>query len=396
MITQFRVQNFKALRDVTLDLTPIHVLIGPNDSGKTSILQAIEALSRSVVLPLGEAFAGGWDGSQLVWRHENVPVRFKVTAPIGENQCGYELACQFPFEGKLAKVHEERLISTVLPSFDLTERNQHRTFLHRDERRENPRPTIPDDLRPFLDLIRTSIRGAHSYRWDPSMLALPVAIDATRELRMETPGFGLVQFLDEILSLDRSAFAELEQRFFALFPQYEALRFVVTKSAFRAAPTNFIGTVRLQDAHGKEIVLKRKDGTEVPASQLSDGTLLILAYLAVQYSPQPPRFLLLEEPENGIHPARLKDVIDILRGLIDDRERTQVILTTHSPYVLDHFRPDEVTLCRMTKDKGEVEVLPLSKSDLVRSQSSLFTLGEIWTAEGDEALARPTEEVSAP
>jgi AAA15 family ATPase/GTPase len=40
MITRFRVRNYKALRDVTLDLTPIHVLIGPNDSGKTSILEA--------------------------------------------------------------------------------------------------------------------------------------------------------------------------------------------------------------------------------------------------------------------------------------------------------------------------------------------------------------------
>ena len=43
MITRFRVQNYKALRDVTLDLTPMHVLIGPNDSGKTSVLEALAA-----------------------------------------------------------------------------------------------------------------------------------------------------------------------------------------------------------------------------------------------------------------------------------------------------------------------------------------------------------------
>ena len=44
MITRFQVQNYKALRDVTLDLTPMHVLIGPNDTGKTSILEAMTAL----------------------------------------------------------------------------------------------------------------------------------------------------------------------------------------------------------------------------------------------------------------------------------------------------------------------------------------------------------------
>ena len=56
MITRFRVQNYKALRDVTLDLTPVHVLIGPNDSGKTSLLEALAALCRSVERPFSEVF----------------------------------------------------------------------------------------------------------------------------------------------------------------------------------------------------------------------------------------------------------------------------------------------------------------------------------------------------
>jgi AAA15 family ATPase/GTPase len=58
MITAFRVQNFEALRDVALDLTPIHALIGPNDTGKTSVLEAIDALCRSVDHNLSDAFEG--------------------------------------------------------------------------------------------------------------------------------------------------------------------------------------------------------------------------------------------------------------------------------------------------------------------------------------------------
>ena len=73
MITRFRVQNYKALRDVTLDLTPVHVLIGPNDSGKTSILEAMAALCRSVDHPvadrMGDARAGRADGRRSCgWR----------------------------------------------------------------------------------------------------------------------------------------------------------------------------------------------------------------------------------------------------------------------------------------------------------------------------------------
>ena len=67
MITRLRVKNFKALRDVEVQLTPIHVLIGPNDSGKTSILDALAALCRSVDHDLTEAFLGSWKGTELVW-----------------------------------------------------------------------------------------------------------------------------------------------------------------------------------------------------------------------------------------------------------------------------------------------------------------------------------------
>ena len=67
MITKLRVKNFKALRDVEISLTPIHVLIGPNDSGKTSILDAIAALCRSVDHGLADAFLGSWKGRELIW-----------------------------------------------------------------------------------------------------------------------------------------------------------------------------------------------------------------------------------------------------------------------------------------------------------------------------------------
>jgi hypothetical protein len=63
------------------------------------------------------------------------------------------------------------------------------------------------------------------------------------------------------------------------------------------------------------------------------------------------------------------------------------VLTTHSPYVVDLFRPDEVTLCQMEGD-GSVSVRRLSESKTVRDQLDVFTLGEIWTAEGDETLAQ--------
>ena len=63
-------------------------------------------------------------------------------------------------------------------------------------------------------------------------------------------------------------------------------------------------------------------------------------------------------------------------------------MTTHSPYVLHEFTPEEVTVCVREKN-GEVKTRRLSESKAVQEQMDFFSLGEIWTMEGDEALIQP-------
>ena len=133
------------------------------------------------------------------------------------------------------------------------------------------------------------------------------------------------------------------------------------------------------------------------ATQASDGMMLVLAYLAILFSPQPPGLLLIEEPENGVHPRRLREVLHILRELVSEQDRTQVVLTTHSPYVVDLFKPEEVTLCLKGTD-GAVTMCGSPKANPCASRWTSFSRGEIWTAEGDEASAAPaeTQEATSP
>ena len=118
-----------------------------------------------------------------------------------------------------------------------------------------------------------------------------------------------------------------------------------------------------------------------------------MAYLAILYLPEPPRVLLIEEPENGIHPARLKEIIRILKQLVSEQSHTQVLMTTHSPFVLSEFTPEEVTLCQRGDD-GAVQVRRLSESQSVRDLANVFSLGEIWTIDGDKKLMEPVEATS--
>ena len=83
---------------------------------------------------------------------------------------------------------------------------------------------------------------------------------------------------------------------------------------------------------------------------------------------------------------RIEDVLEILKELVKEQTRTQVLMTTHSPYLVDLLDPAEATLCTKGQD-GSINLKRLSESELVRQQKSIFTLGEIWTSEGDEDLA---------
>ncbi len=386
MIQSFHVQNFKALRDVTLELTPIHVLIGPNDSGKTSLLQAIAALCRSVDMPLHEAFTGAWTGQDLVWHgapssNVSIGATFAPPAPV----MAFEFECQFGGKGRTVRLEQHSIRDQDGTTYALPIGNSHHTlsawFVSGNLKTSDKYYSEAGDIHALLS-------GVHVYRWIPSHLALPVAPDAQRRFRMEPSGFGLALCLDDILSYDRDRFIALENRFTSLFPHVKSIK-LLQEPAYKAPDNNVNQVLKLQPSDGKGLHFQfTSDSKLVPASQVSDGLLLVLAYLTLLYLPEPPRVLLIEEPENGIHPARLKQVLTILRELIRNQDHTQIVLSTHSPYVVSLFEPQEVTLCHKGED-GAVTTMRLADSKAVREQMDFFTLGEIWTGEGDEGLLEP-------
>jgi len=384
MIKRLRVKNFKALRDVEIKLTPIHVLIGPNDSGKTSILEALAALCRSVDHNLAHAFLGSWKGAELVWNGQaGLPVSIGVDLD-GDTISSYAIDVLFESRDRNGVTARE-VIGKGTALLELG-RLEGRTWVNYQV--GNPGWLAPQSSE--LRAIRSLLGGVHYYRWSPTFLALPAAPDSTRRSRMEYNGFGLALCLDEILSFDRDQFIRLEERFTKVFPHIASIK-LIPEMAYRAPTDDPDQVTMLQKADGKGLYFKlRSGGPLVPASQASDGTLLILAYLAILYLPEPPTMLLIEEPENGMHPKRLRDVLGVLRQLVGEQSHTQVVLTTHSPYALDLFSPEEVTLCTM-QENGEVKTTRLSESVAVRGECGVFTLGEIWTGLGDERIAQSHE-----
>ena len=178
MITRFRVQNYKALRDVTLDLTPIHVLIGPNDSGKTSILDAIAALCRSVDHVLPQAFTGSWDGRGLVWRGApDRDISFQASGRDSNGMVTYQLSCRFPPSGRDVTVAEEdfRLVTDTSAEplevrFNCTGHRQTGVCSIATV----GSPGAPHEKQAAL-AVCDALVSVHACRWVPRFLGLPVA-----------------------------------------------------------------------------------------------------------------------------------------------------------------------------------------------------------------------------
>ena len=90
----------------------------------------------------------------------------------------------------------------------------------------------------------------------------------------------------------------------------------------------------------------------MPASVVSEGTLRALGLLALSGVKEPPALIGFEEPENGVHPRRIRDIAKILESRADSGN-TQLIVTTHSPILPDHIQDGCLFVCQK-KDSGAI------------------------------------------
>ena len=365
MITQLTVRNFKCLQDVTVTLGPFTVLVGANDSGKSSLLDAIQVLGRSALEPLPDSLMpeGGVGSSpfeELVWQR-NV-ARSMVWRLQGESRgrrFAYELAVRSGPYVRFEKLphHPTHLVSTSA----------------------DPRETrLRASLRTQAELapVVAGFASVRKYRFDPRALrkVAPLSTDAL----LSSSGDNLAAALDALLTgPDRSAIHGLEAALRDAVPTLAgvALRAVPTASGFGKAVEFILAGTR--------------PPVTIPAANASEGTLLYTAFLALAYGAG-PEILLIEEPENGLHPSRMEAVMSLLRkvceGDVGNRPR-QVILTTHSPMLLSYAKPEEVRIFRRDPERG-TEVTPMNAVPDLDRLLNVLPSADLWHLLTEGAMPR--------
>jgi predicted ATPase len=404
MLDRLHIQNYKCLRDVTVDLGEFNILIGPNDSGKSSFLEVIQFLSKLTQFGYDQTFSGDQSLSNLVWRKESqAKIIWEAAGKILEKPFTYclEFSPERPYPLERLDFGGRRLFGNdnvptdqqaqgfgMSPGAQVvdvqSERGQQRTSAL-------PGSTILAQLvrqgLPPYPTVANALRSSLEYRFDPDKLASPAVPVAGEQL--DPSGQNLAAVLDVLQnSAGRQAFTAIQDALHSAIPTLQG--FVLPPAP--PPKQRFPGMPPVQAQLGAkaiEFILSGNGQASVtiPASLASVGALLLTAYLTLAYS-ETPNLLLLEEPENGLHPSRLKLVVDILRkisaGEVGNRKR-QVILTTHNPLLLNYAHASEVRVFTRDSESG-TRVTSMAKVPDIDRLLKEFAVGELWYLLGEEKL----------
>jgi predicted ATPase len=345
------------------------VLIGSNDSGKSSILDVIRMIGRLTSETIADSLLPEEGDrvntiAELTWNNDEkrqIAVSVDVAAAGGRFTYSVKLRSAGP------PVADEHLTMAGQALIEQPFVGTPYTALAYS-RGVNRLP----DVGPLLPALASSTK----YRLSPR------ALRATSPLRarpiLTSSGDNLPEALDTLITgPDRAARASLERALNAAVP---------TLSGVELHPLTINGAI------AKEIHFTLT-GTRPPVTvrpvNLSEGALLLTAFLVLAYGDS-PEILLIEEPENGLHPTRLETVIDLLRsictGAVGNRPR-QVIMTTHSPLLLNYVKPEEVRIVRRDPEQG-TSVTPMTAVPNLDKLLEEFAVGELWYLLTEEGLLK--------
>lgn len=341
-IEYLKVQNFRALRDAEFkDLTPITVLVGPNGSGKSTVFDVFAFLAECFEVGLRRAWDRRGRARELKTRGAGGPVEIEIKyrERLGTPLITYHLAVDERAGAPVVVrewLHWKRRRYGAPFRFLEYRRGQGRAASGEAPDTEDQRIEIPlqsPDLlavnalgqfqeHPRVAALRDFIMGWHvSYLSAESARGIPEAGPHERLSRTGDNLANVIQYLAEQHP------ERLERIFTALRERVPRIERVLAEI--------------MQDGR---LLLQIKDtpfNQPVLARFASDGTLKMLAYLVLLYDPKPPPFVGIEEPENFLHPRLLYGLAEECR---EASARTQLLVTTHSPFFIDALRLGEVRI----------------------------------------------------
>lgn len=322
MLQKVSIQNFKSLKDVTLELQKVNLLIGPNNSGKSNLLKALELWGKYICFQ-----------SEQYKFVKNVDDLKEISFKGNEESLNFEM------------IYDGEKINSIVYMAGIYDAN-YSVFI---ENKDNV---------PYQ--IKETLGNSDIYKILPEKLthARPISGGDVIKDKILKDGSNIVPFLDYLKDEHKSLYRKLERDLQKCIPEFTDINLKTVKS-----PDN--------DQRTYKVWGLGNDNEKYWADEVSEGVLYFLALLCIVHQPNPPKLLLLEEPEKGIHPRRIKEVINFIFQLAEDKD-IQVIMTTHSERVLDEFEDIPEAVFVFDKDEeGATQVKNLLR-DIVEPSDKLM------------------------
>lgn len=376
MLKRVKIQGYKSLVDVEVELQPLTVLFGPNAAGKSNFLDALQLLARIATTPnLRNAFAPPYRGTALesftfgpkgiesLLEQEKVSLSLEVDLELSQKtietiqhrsklpedisieydrgwskkyislssldkiqSINYLIEVEFVTKSGILSLKQENITT-----FDKKGKKFH---VMRNKSRMSTSSVAILQI-PVISALREELASWLFFYLEPrERMRQPTAVREVRHIGLL--GEDIAPFLNTLRALDEPQFKAFEKALHLLIPEITGVDVSV----------NNRGEVEIHLMQGE---------TPLPAGILSEGTWRILGLLALKGAKESPALLGFEEPENGIHPQRLDLIASLLTNLT--YADTQVIVTTHSPTLLDALPPESLFLVRQTNGKTNIESL---------------------------------------
>ncbi|MEP7287094.1 MAG: AAA family ATPase [Chloroflexota bacterium] len=410
MITRIEINGFKSFHNFAMDLLPFQVFIGPNGVGKTNLFEAIILLSdlanhdtldsalgqsRGEISELFTAYPDGTSAEKMSFAAEVLIGRTVTDELSGKSQkvsstrLRYELDLERQVIDSVDRVYvvredlspipesDDKWVKTHIPTKTRKSwaiREKRAPYIATEEVKGQQTIHINQDLpvggrESFTigQLTQTAISSTSFVRYptafavrqemqhwrflqlNPAMLRTRSAQQANTTLLPD--GSNLAAAIDYTAHQDEKALSNMVRDMITFIPD---LRNIVIRPI--AERSEFVLEVEM------------RDGSKFSSGVLSDGTLRLLALVTLKHDPRHTGVVCFEEPENGVQPQRLKQIVDVLYALstnlaTQDPERPlrQVLINTHSPEVLANVPNESLFYVGMKlQERGrETHIVPV-------------------------------------
>jgi predicted ATPase len=360
MIEHIKIENFKSIRKLDLELKPINILIGANGAGKSNFVSFFKLVNQIYEQNLQKYIGENFDKFLYFGRKKSKHV-------FGLIDFNNEFAFSFALEPEISS--NQAFISHL--QFVENPYNQDKKYNmwrilfessgHARESGTNRKIISPEGVEyPSYQILNHYLDSFNIYHFHDTGNSSPLKqinkLDDNDYLREN--GENLAAFLYYLQEKHSKDFKNIESQIRSVAPFFERFN------------------LRPRKLHEEEIRLRwieKGSDDYFDAYDLSDGTLRFMALTTLLLQPDLPKTIIIDEPELGLHPFAINKLAAMMKQA--SAKGSQVIVSTQSVNLIDNFEPEDIITVDREDDQSVFRRL---NSEDLKDWLEEYTLGDLW------------------